>query len=61
MAASTLVTWYPWTGSMMTGRFSLPGSHEEKPALRSGVHCIGVRTPSRSPSQMLSPMPISSP
>ena len=33
----------------------------ENPALRSGVHCIGVRTPSRSPSQMLSPMPISSP
>ena len=34
---------------------------EENPALRSGVHCIGVRTPSRSPSQMLSPIPISSP
>src|SRR6266516_6686681 len=47
--------------SMLTGRYSRPGSQVEKPALRSGVHCMGVRTPSRSPSQMLSPMPISSP
>ena len=33
----------------------------EKLPLRSGDHCIGVRTPSRSPRWMLSPMPISSP
>jgi maltose alpha-D-glucosyltransferase/alpha-amylase len=32
---------------------SLPGSHVENPALRSGVQCMGVRTQSRSPSQML--------
>ena len=46
---------------MMTGKYIRAGSAREKPALRSGVHCIGVRTESRSPSQMLSPMPISSP
>src|SRR5580698_8312603 len=45
-------------GSMTGGRYSRCGSQLEKPPLRSGVHCIGVRTPSRSPSQMLSPMPI---
>ena len=33
----------------------------EKPAFRSALHCIGVRTPFRSPRKMLSPMPISSP
>ena len=38
-----------------------PGRRWRSPALRSGVHCIGVRTASRSSSQMLSPMPISSP
>ncbi len=59
--ASTLTAWYPYTGSWLAGRYSRPGLAVEKPALRSGVHCIGVRTPSRSPSQMLSPMPISSP
>src|SRR5664279_2400135 len=31
--------------SRLTGRYSRPGSPVEKPALRSGVHCIGVRTP----------------
>ena len=36
-------------------------SEREKPALRSPVQCIGVRTPSRSPRKMLSPIPISSP
>jgi len=33
----------------------------EKPAFRSPDHCIGVRTPFRSPRYTLSPMPISSP
>jgi hypothetical protein len=33
----------------------------EKPAFGLLSHCIGVRTPLRSSSQMLSPMPISSP
>ena len=46
---------------MMIGRYIRPGSQVEKPALRSGVHCMGLRTESRSPSQMLSPIPISSP
>ena len=36
-------------GSMMTGEYSFWGLAWEKPAFRSGLHCIGVRTPFRSP------------
>jgi len=43
------------------GKTRSAGGQREKPPLRSGDHCIGVRTPSRSPRWMLSPMPISSP
>jgi hypothetical protein len=34
---------------MSDGRYRRAKSAFEKPPLRSGVHCIGVRTPSRSP------------
>src|SRR5450756_93468 len=56
--ASTLIVVKWCTSDWTTGRYSWPGSEVEKPALRSGVHCIGVRTESRSGSQMLSPIPI---
>ena len=42
---------------MIGGSTSCSGSAREKPPLRSDDHCIGVRTPSRSPRWMLSPMP----
>jgi hypothetical protein len=46
---------------MIGGRYRLAGSAREKPPFLSNDHCIGVRTPSRSPRNTLSPMPISSP
>ena len=46
---------------MMIGRYSRCGFERENPALRSELHCMGVRTPLRSPRKMLSPMPTSSP
>src|SRR5260370_24331640 len=49
--ASTLVDWYPYTASMMGGRYKRWGSARAHPALRSGLHCIGVRAPSGSPSK----------
>ena len=36
------------------GRIRRCGLAREKPALRSALHCIGVRTPLRSPRKMLS-------
>src|SRR5215216_7164630 len=47
--ASTLTAWNPYTGSISGGAYSCAKSAREKPPLRSPVHCIGVRTPSRSP------------
>ena len=47
--ASTFTASYPKTGSMITGLYSLAGKAREKPALRSAFHCMGVRTPFRSP------------
>ena len=55
----TVAGWY--SGSLMRGRYRECGWALEKPALRSRFHCMGVRTPSRSPRCTLSPMPISSP
>ena len=49
------------TGSAITGLYRRAASAREKPALRSPFHCMGVRTPLRSPRKKLSPMPISSP
>src|SRR2546429_2064814 len=43
--ASTLMAWYPYTGSWFTGRDSRPAGGEEKPAVRSGVHRIRGRPP----------------
>ncbi|GIW54050.1 MAG: hypothetical protein KatS3mg082_0454 [Nitrospiraceae bacterium] len=34
---STLIAWYPYTGSAITGRYSFAGSALEKPAFRSPV------------------------
>ena len=34
---------------MITGLYNLAGKVREKPALRSAFHCMGVRTPLRSP------------
>jgi hypothetical protein len=39
----------PYSGSLITGRYSCCGLAREKPAFRSALHCIGVRTPFRSP------------
>ena len=47
--------------STITGLNRRAASAREKPAFRSLDHCIGVRTPRRSPRYTLSPMPISSP
>ena len=47
--ASTLTASYPKTGSMITGLDSRAGFARENPPLRSALHCIGVRTPWRSP------------
>ena len=59
--ASTLMAAAWYSGSMITGRYSCCGFAVENPALRSALHCMGVRTPFRSPRYMLSPIPISSP
>ena len=42
--ASTLTVSKWYSGSMITGRKSRWGFTVENPALRSGLHCIGVRT-----------------
>jgi len=47
--------------SSITGAISRCASMQEKPALGSLDHCIGVRTASRSGRSRSSPMPISSP
>ena len=59
-SVDTVMCRYP--GTWMIGRVSAPGSGtEEKPMLGDSSHCMGVRTASRSSSQMFSPIPISSP
>src|SRR4029078_9934674 len=47
LCASTLTDWKPYTASMIGGRYSDWGSARENPAVRSGLHCICVRTASR--------------
>ena len=60
ISVATVRCAYP--GAWMSGSVRAPGSTtEEKPMLGESSHCMGVRTASRSSSQMFSPMPISSP
>src|SRR5690606_25644735 len=47
---SSTLTDSKWNwGSKIKGRYSICGLAVEKPALRPECHCMGVRTPSRSP------------
>src|SRR4029077_17018654 len=45
----TLTAGYPQTGFSISGEYKLSGSAEENPPFQPPLHCMGVRTPLRSP------------
>src|SRR5256886_13407983 len=59
--ASTLIAWYPYTGSWLIGRYSRPGVAVGEPGLRAGGHRIGLRDPPPGPGPNVFPHPHSPP